>query len=399
MSVRGTVLETVARARRGAKFVKHAHSSSFIDPSAQLADGFHYINLYHEQIDANLIESKTHGLILIHNTYLSSFAYNLVLCWLYCQHQDRQQLLDALLAHNFKKFFAEQFYHAHNSIGSRALLLETLLFEQVCMVPVFALKAENQVLSDQADTAAEIMSSVVSFHELGHFFLRTKPGAWQSVIAAEPQVLADLSSQVSESYPAAFVEEFQCDAIAVIFTVQQYENRCSHQFILRVLVFAFAAFAVLFSLARSARATGEAHEADPVETIDFRGLEKIHREHEIQVGLDHDFRVRADLVARLCQGMASGRGIVLYGRDAGFPLENTILEELLQFVDRILDCGDDNARAMSNLVAEALCGHDEGMEYLYLRSKTFKGAGLAPEEGKAAVGTPVSSDARSTASA
>jgi hypothetical protein len=61
-----------------------------------------------------------------------------------------------LLAHNFKKFFAEQIYRQTNRIPSRALLLETLLYEQEMMVGVFAAKERDSRLSADADAASSL---------------------------------------------------------------------------------------------------------------------------------------------------------------------------------------------------------------------------------------------------
>jgi hypothetical protein len=373
MTTESSVLRIVRAKRPRAKFTTYSHSSKFIDPTAQLGEGFHYVNLYDEQIDSNLLISKTSGLIMVRNTYLSSFAYNLFLCWLYgCeQAEGKTQVLPTLLAHNFKKFFAEQLYCARNDIGSRALLLETLLYEQVCMVPVFAAKAQEPALSSRADIAANLMSSVVSFHELGHFYLREQGNCWDDILIQNPDTVRPLFSRVCSTYPAGFVEEFKCDAIAVISGFQQYLELAKPEFVLKVLVFAFAAFAVLFSLSRSAKVTAEARQWEPEELIDFRSLEKVHREHEIKLGVDRDFVERAKLVAELCQRISAQQDVTLYSAAGSFPLPQTILTDLLSYIDRVLDCKDANAREMSNLLAEALCQHDEGMEYLYLRSKTF----------------------------
>jgi hypothetical protein len=45
---------------------------------------------------------------------------------------------------------------------------------------------------------------------------------------------------------------------------------------------------------------------------------------------------------------------------------------MLAYLEKVFHCADDNARKMSNLVAQAMSGYDKGMEYLYLRSKVFQ---------------------------
>jgi hypothetical protein len=161
--------------RPRARFVAVTHSSEFIDKGANLGDGFYYVNLYDEQIDSNLLIPTTgkDKLILIHNSYLSSFAYNLLLCWFHClrlgDQKDSQLNLSRLLKHNFKKYFAEQLLSANNNAFSRALFLETLLYEQAWMIPVFEAKATNSNLSRDADLGAQLMSLACRLTNSGTF--------------------------------------------------------------------------------------------------------------------------------------------------------------------------------------------------------------------------------------
>ena len=366
------VLDRISRLRPTAKFVVYSHSRDFIQPVPDVDINFHYVNLYDEQIDANLIKSQR-GFLLIHNTYLSSFAYNLFLCWLYSvtlPAGDRALSRRALLKHNFKKFFAEQLIHIGNSVAFRALFLETLLYEQKMMVPVFEARSLSPDLDSRAKAAADLMSSLVSTHELGHFFFGNKPGAWETFIEHNPTSVKALFDRVSKTFPAAFVAEFQCDAFAAISVANLYAERAGGEFSLQATVFAFAAFAVLFSLARSAQKTAQ-NQTGLHDEVDLKSLEKVHRDFVFSVGIDRDFVVRAQLVTELCLGLASQKKFVVFGTGQQLNLPETITEDLLAFIDTLIDNDDDNARNMSLLVADSLQGNDEGFQYLYLRSKTF----------------------------
>jgi|SRR5208282_5369205 len=133
--------------RRTAKFIAVEHSSEFIAEAADLGEGFLTANLYDERSNANMIDTK-YGRVMIQNTYIASFAYNLFLCWLSAhKNPSSRESLDRLLAHNFKKFFAEQIYRQTSRVPSRALLLETLLYEQAMMVHIFAAKERDPKLS------------------------------------------------------------------------------------------------------------------------------------------------------------------------------------------------------------------------------------------------------------
>jgi hypothetical protein len=373
VGVKEVIKRRVQQIGPDAKFIAVSHSSEFIAAEAELGDGFFTANLYDERIDANMIITKQ-GRVMIQNTYIASFAYNLFLCWLH-GHSDQTggATLGSLLAHNFKKFFAEQIYRRTNRIPSRALLLETLLFEQEMMVNVFAAKDANAKLSADADVAAGLMSFALSMHELGHYYLATKPGLWAELVQTEPDTIGSLYTHVVERYPADFATEFQCDAYAVIGCLRQYESHAGPAFALRALTFAFAAYAAMYSAAATATDTAALWNAGPVERVDFIDIAPMpHVDHDVKWAIDEQFMARARLVGRLCESLASKRGLTLFGSDDPFPLPPTIVEDLMRYVGRVFDCDDDNARKMSNLVAQSLYGHDVGMEYLYLRSKVFR---------------------------
>ena len=359
--------------RPRAKFVAVTHSADFIDPAANLGAGFHYVNLYDEKIDSNVINSP-HGLIMIHNTYLSSFSYNLLLCWLLCADSANPAAVslnqEQLLKHNFKKYFAEQLLSFHNNIFSRAVFLETLLYEQACMIPVFEAKSQDKTLSNNADLGAQLMSAALSFHELGHVYLGKDRQIWDEIPAQHNDLLRNLLERAANNYSDLFVEEVRCDVISVLSCFEQFKESMEPQFRIRAIAFAFAAFAVLYSLTKSAKATTNEHKTVE-DNVDFNSIEKRHIDYQYTIGIDLDFVERAKLVIELCENIAKREGVVLFDEAGAFPLPARILDDLLQYVDRIMESEDENARKMSLLVSESLHGHPSGLAYLYLRSKTF----------------------------
>jgi hypothetical protein len=358
----------IAQLRPTARFIACTHSSEFFDQAANLGDGFFYVNLYDAKIDSNVVTGKR-GLILIHNTYLPSFAYNLSLCWLLCAGggpYDRKRLLK----HNFKRFFGEQLLRANPNIFSRAVFLETLLYEQVCMVPVFEAKAQQPELDRLATLGSELMSSAVSFHELGHYYLGRDPGTWGQVLEQFPDTVGPLVDRIGQRYGEPFAVEFKCDVMSVASCLNQYEEKAGREFCLRATVFAFATFAVLSSLTKSAELTAHNQRAIP-DDVDFASIEKRHREYEFSLGIDRDFVERARLVAEFCESLARKDGLDLFGDEGAFPLRPTIVDDMVAFIDDVMVSDDRNAREMSLLVAEALSEHPRGVDYLFLRSRTF----------------------------
>jgi hypothetical protein len=179
-----------------------------------------------------------------------------------------------------------------------------------------------------------------------------------------------LYSQVAQKYPPGLILEFQCDVIAVVSCLEQFKSEMSPAFYVRGIVFAFAAFAVLFSLAKSAQKTATDQKACPDE-IDFNSIEKRHTDYNYSIGLDLDFIERTKLVIELCKLIAEKNGVTLFAESEAFPLPATILDDLLRNVDIIMENEDQNARGLSMLVSQSFNGHNEGFDYLVLRSKTF----------------------------
>jgi hypothetical protein len=369
------ITASVKRMRPTARFIHVTHSSDWIDPAAELGEGFYIANLYDERVDANMLISK-HGRILVQNTYVASFAYSMFLCWLYAHRHKGAGIsatdLDGLLAHNMKKFFAEQIYRATYRVPSRALLLETLLFEQQCMIPIFAEKNADTRLAADADWGAGLMAFVTTMHEMGHFYLAVKPAMWDELATLEPNAIGAMFERVANQSPLALATEFQCDVYAVVACLRQYGEQGGVEMALRGVVFAYAAYAAMYSAVATAQATAALWDKTSEETIDFQSIAPMpHVDYPFEWAFDSDFIRRAQLVTELCGRLAELRGVSLFGDNGPFSLPADINKKLLGYLEKVFDCSDDNARKMSNLVAQAMSGHDEGMEYLYLRSKTF----------------------------
>lgn len=370
MSGKAYIERIVRLTRPSAKFVTVEHSNEFTESLPFFKDGYYYVSLYDEKIDSVLNTTK-HGVYLVHNTYLSSFAYNLFLCLLYQQNQGKYLSLKEektveLLCYNFKKFFAEQLLHFHENIFSRAIFLETLLYEEEKMVPVFEAKAAHPELNLQAEIATSIMSGLVSFHELGHYFLNHSEQTWPELLKEYGDTLKIFFTDVESKYHEGFVTEFKCDAIAVYSCLSQFKEQTDPAFILNAVVFGFSSFAVMWSLVKSAHATGNVHKKLK-EEVDFSSIEKTHRNYDYQMGRDEVFIERAKLVIQLCQTIAKQKKIELFDFNASFSL----LNDMLELLDKVMESSDPHARSMAMLVAESLHDHPKGMEYLYLRSKVF----------------------------
>jgi len=359
--------------RPQAKFGGYAHTDDFLDLEAEIGKGFFYVSLYDEHINANLIETPS-GIILLDNTYLSSFAYNLALAWRYEHQQGHLESgkINPLIKHNFKKFFAEQLIHSYNNTFSRAVFLETLLYEQHLMIPVFEAAGNDPAWCGIGDGMATNMGNLVLFHELGHYYRKYKPEIYDEVIRQNAATVKPLLDFMDRTYNEAFKEEVRCDLLALFSRLLlDGGGLAARTFFLRSAVLGFSAFAVLWSLQKSAAATAEAQRREP-DRIILRSIEKSQQEYTFSIGRDTDMIERAGLMIFLCEAIAQSNDIRLYGEDGQMPLTENILNDLLAYIPAVMEMEDSNQRAMARLMAEALHQHPEGLDYLYLHSKVFK---------------------------
>ena len=79
------IKKIIQTTRPTAKFVNVTHSDDFSGKLPFLKDGYYYVGLYDEKIDSTFNTITQHGKsyhCVINNTYLSSFAYNLLISYI-----------------------------------------------------------------------------------------------------------------------------------------------------------------------------------------------------------------------------------------------------------------------------------------------------------------------------
>ncbi|MXV14530.1 hypothetical protein [Hufsiella ginkgonis] len=363
--------------RPHAKFVVVSHTDQFLTPEAEIGRGFYYVSLYDENIGSNVFTSSA-GPVMISNSYLSSFAYNLALAVLYEFENDIQptdQKVSALLKYNFKKYFAEQLFHKSNTIFSRAILLETLVYEQFRMIPVFERIKEDSAFSRTATEASNIMGQLVMFHEMGHYYIDHNPRFWQELTDQFGKTFIPVLEEFKPLLSPTLLEECHCDIAAFYLSlIAANVADPDRQSFLRFTAFGYSCYATMFTLARSAEKTFKGNQG-LVDLVDFQSTEKTSSDAGFEVDADREMILRAQLMLRLCERQANEWQVDLYGMNGRFPLPEDILLKLLNYVNYIQDPNDPQERGMALLLAEAFHTHPQGMEFLYLRSKVFQNTG------------------------
>ncbi|EHQ29747.1 hypothetical protein [Mucilaginibacter paludis] len=356
-----------------AKFPAYSHTDDFLDLEAEIGKGFMFVSLYDERINSTLTEVEG-GILLIGNTYLSSFAYNLILAWQFEMSRGSidHQTFNPLIRYNLKKFFAEQLLHKYNNTFSRAIFLETLLYEQHRMIPVIHAANEDPKWKIVADKLAGIMGNFLVNHELGHYYRRFKPEIYEDVIRLNASALQPFTDYIAANFNEWFREEIICDLLAVFSSLSLCgEDRAAMTYTLRAAVLGYHVFGVLWSLEKSAEITANAQRLEP-DRIVFRTIEKASQEYSYDIRADEVMIQRSVMVTYLCEQIAADRGLQLYGTDGELPLPEKSLDYFLSYLDQIMLQENANDRSMSRLVAESLHDHPEGLEYLYLHSKVFR---------------------------
>lgn len=362
----------------GAKFIATSHSNDFLEYDARLGNGYHYVTLYDETITSNFLETRN-GIIVVDNSYLSSFAYNLVISWI---HQYREGQITAsdfnpVIKYNFKKFFSEQLLRLHNNVFSRAIFLETLIYEQQLMKPIFVFAEKNSEWAKDIERTSRMMSNLVVFHEMSHYLNKNVPPLWEEIFQRNNSIVEktlELANDFlsSEEDKNEIIEELKCDIFGTFLCIADESKTIEQKtFTLRSVVIGYASFAVLFSLENAAKNTAFEQKKTP-DNISFDSIEKSNQVYTYENGVNRPMILRAKFIIILCELISDREKIQLYGDDGVLPLVKDILLYLLEYSNAIIDTEDDNGRAMAKLVAEAFDRHEEGFQYLLLNSKVYK---------------------------
>jgi hypothetical protein len=291
---------------------------------------FHYVSLYDHCIGTAF--RQINGInFIISNGFLASHAYNLALTLAWRQ-ADSAAVRLAALRHNYKKFFAECVLRARNRLIGRAMLLETLLYEQDLMAPMFAAARHDPKWAETAGVVANLMTSLPGYHELAHYF-RRRGGADQfrdaerSLFAGSA---APMLAVLERQYGGAFAEEVRCDAFAAHQAVCSLEGGATEYDLTtqaRMIALAFLLFAHLVSLEKSAQATATANtEEDHV--IDLASEIRPKTPFTFVQGRSQDHDVRTRSIVDLLNRYLDDRGKALFGDDGPFPLPTSVPDEL-----------------------------------------------------------------------
>jgi hypothetical protein len=322
---------------------------------------------------------------IIANGFLASHAYNLALVWL--QGQEDRTLRRARLRHNFKKFYAETILYTRDVMIGRALLLETLAYEQELMAPIFDAAKADPNLKERADTLASAMTSLALHHELGHYFYGRSRAEFISEIpkflggCLEP-VINNLKQQYADNH----VEEVICDGVAAHFGVfgdNHGQNSLSNAELtarLRRTIFGLQAFYCLMDIRASARVTANEYPDDSV-AINLGSEIRPKDQPVYSVGHQPEIQFRSSAITQVLNAFATHYNLPLYGDDGDFSLSPEAWEDFDHAFEHF---GDEappgtlshlgcyaRGRGIMRIIAEALSHHSEGTEHLLWRSKMF----------------------------
>jgi hypothetical protein len=341
-----------------------------------------YASLYDHKVGSQMRPIGDH-LVVINNTYISSFAYNVALCHLVGSARRLSPGdLARLYRHNFKKFFAEQVAYLQNVLVGRAWLIETILYEQDLMKDAFA-GVLNHALEEQAGQIASLASGIISYHELTHYFEARSPAFDAQYRAEVVNTFEDLDEEVLRLGGVELRTEFRCDLAATRLSLD-LPSAFARADLFRVLLFVFYVLADLAALTESAKETAAAAAAEEG-YIDLLSAEPPQHAFGFKITRDRGFDVRVDAQERALARLAEQEGIALFDENASFPLTPSTRALLRAAQDSIGDIeeapvqglsGTDRLRrGLAQILAESLKGCDAGVEFLLWRSKKFNLAG------------------------
>jgi len=374
----------------GARFFQSGEVSVPASEPGEADHSFHYVSLYEHRIGIS-VRSIGAFTFIIANGFVTSHAYNLALCWLWYGDAARRRAgtLDSALRHNYKKFFAERATAQRSCLIGRAMLLETLIYEQALMRPIFDAISQEERLGRLARDIASATAQMPSMHELSHLFLRrSRPEFEPSVRAFFNGLVGDAVDRVGARFGPELAEETLCDGFAAHQGVISTESPLAAYDPItraRMTAFVFLVFSDLIALEASAIATAEASVAEDRAMIDLASEKRPKVASTFQLGRLPATEARAAEMLGLLEAYAHREGHDLFGADGVFPLPESTRADLLAAFERFgeliepSDGGmtgtDAHRRGLAQLVAESLHGHPSGAEFLLWRSKHFSVGG------------------------
>ena len=280
-------------------------------------DGFGFrlkgiqFSIYDSEIDAVFLRSRAHGAIVANNTYLASFAYDLAIVWWMAgasgarpkPHGDDE--VSRLLRYNLKKFFAEQILLRTRSVFAIAIFLETLLYEERAMRPLFKAAEADEQLQVTFNSFANMMSSLLLFHEVGHQVADIRSD-FEDLLRREIEIRTQQPFEpLWQQYNGQARVEFLCDAFSVLILSRNEEAFANFGLRLRAIAFGFIMCACMTSLEKSAKVNAKQHP----ETADRDILDEIHADLPgagFAMGIDRFGIERARSSIQICRAIVAG---------------------------------------------------------------------------------------------
>lgn len=372
-----------------ARFVQKAAVATGRLPWEDAEQEVHYVSIYRHAIASNFL--PMHGFnFIISNGFLTSHAYNIALAWsMLSGPTEGDGDLYLTLRHNYKKFYAESILGERNCLIGRALLIETLMFEQDCMRPIFAKVESAPELREKALVIAHLIVSFVNWHEMTHYFMhRSSRNTLRELAQAFDGEAGEAYARIAQAHGADLAEEVACDLSAVHqLLTSADEPFASWSDVERARLVAFSVMVIsdLVSLEGSARETAKAARADDAQ-ISLGSELRPQNAFNYSIGRWPPMEIRVNEVLGVLERHSSRLGHDLYGdrsRDVGFPLPESTRKTLARVWEDFMSPGaagdkratDAQQRGLAQLLAEALHGYDGGAEHLLWRSKRFSVGG------------------------
>lgn len=297
--------------------------------------------------------------IIAMNSYLTSFASECALVLSADLDETEQQ---DLLRYNLKKFYAEQIIDRANVAIGRALLLETLLYEEHTMRDLKEKAASSTELTRRYELAVTTTSNILLQHEAAHMI--------QDEYSKFPDLLKELLPQ---GYTLPIPEaddkrDLEADAYSTCLEWRIGNKELETKLKAENLIICHSLLTCMLSMDACAKKTAElALEVGEVDITDnifgaMPGGTPLTGRH---LGFDSRGKQAIDLTIAL----AESDGL---SPDTWKNSPYSILDKLYGVFDDVLGGETDDYRFKCEMLAHAFHGNQRGLDFLIGRSKTFR---------------------------
>lgn len=356
--------------------------------------GVNYIaRLYCETIYSQFLIVNDLKVLLL-NDYHFYFSYELILGWIYVSKQSKGALsleneFEKITHYSFKRFFSEQLILEINSITSRTMFLESMLYEQQVTFPVMKQLKENSQFALIANNVYSISNSLIMLHEIGHNSFQETSKFWKKItqesFGPNKEIkFIDFWKNIKKMYSKELISEISSDLYAVICIIKdvRFTNQFGISFAINCVLFSYFTQLIFSSLKETVSNIIDSEELEN-EFVSYlkkdnnifdRYKENYRDKFKSYIKIDENMRQRVKVVTDFLELISKLYNIPIYEESVELPLPKATMNDLENKLYDVFEkkLVTDSQHALAYMLAGAFGDNNTNMKFLFQNQRVLR---------------------------